>query len=325
MYEKQNHRLIQQFTGFSLEETPEVDKGSTSLLLNEIVNYISVSSKHNSELKLTRQYIVNELIMTEELETVELLYLNSTLDHSHAFRSFKVDDICELAKKFYPEDFTYSDLYTLIIQLEYYSYQQSPVQKFSGPYLGLKHNYSAFGDLPNKLLVDRPRTPENLLLETTYTWVCNLFVVAVSQSHRKLDLITLKMAGCQPVTLGEILQESGPETQMIKERFLSNFIVGFVCLNGYCIWWPIVNFLFHLTERTGTRTAPNIGPDIRHRSEDTDENWTRFNEQTHGCQVPSQVLCQLGSLNLAIEWVPDSDSDMENTTILPHNMADSRL
>ncbi|KAF3440118.1 hypothetical protein FNV43_RR18396 [Rhamnella rubrinervis] len=29
-------------------------------------------------------------------------------------------------------------------------YQQSPVQKFSGPYLGLKHNYSAFGGQPNK-------------------------------------------------------------------------------------------------------------------------------------------------------------------------------
>ncbi|KAF3431774.1 hypothetical protein FNV43_RR26510 [Rhamnella rubrinervis] len=57
------------------------------------------------------------------------------------------------------------------------SYQQSPIQNFSGSYLGLKHNYSAFGDQPNKLLVDRPRTPENLLLETAYTWVCNLFVV----------------------------------------------------------------------------------------------------------------------------------------------------
>ncbi|KAF3457418.1 hypothetical protein FNV43_RR02076 [Rhamnella rubrinervis] len=38
----------------------------------------------------------------------------------------------------------------------------------------------------------------------------------------------------------------------------------------------------------------------------------------------SPIPSSLAGLNLAIEWVPDSDSEMENTTILPHNMADSR-
>ena len=52
--------------------------------------------------------------------TMELLYLSSTLDPSHAFRSFKIDNICNLAEKFYPEDFTHFDLYALRIQLRYY-------------------------------------------------------------------------------------------------------------------------------------------------------------------------------------------------------------
>jgi hypothetical protein len=44
---------------------------------------------------------------------VELLYLSSTLDLFHAFTSFKADDICKLAEKFYLENFTPIDLYSL--------------------------------------------------------------------------------------------------------------------------------------------------------------------------------------------------------------------
>ncbi|KAF3453940.1 hypothetical protein FNV43_RR04381 [Rhamnella rubrinervis] len=49
------------------------------------------------------------------------------------------------------------------------SYQQSPVQKFSGLYLGLKHNYSAFGDQPNKVQylgrISQNTGPNNVLLD----------------------------------------------------------------------------------------------------------------------------------------------------------------
>ena len=55
--------------------------------------------------------------------TMELLYLSSALDPSHAFRSFNVDDICNLAEKFYPEDFTYSCLYALRIELGIIGFQ----------------------------------------------------------------------------------------------------------------------------------------------------------------------------------------------------------
>ena len=42
------------------------------------------------------------------------------LDPSHAFRSFEVDNISNFVEKFYPKDFTHSDLYTLIIELGYH-------------------------------------------------------------------------------------------------------------------------------------------------------------------------------------------------------------
>ncbi|KAF3457324.1 hypothetical protein FNV43_RR01981 [Rhamnella rubrinervis] len=104
-------------------------------MLNEIVNYMSASAKRHSELVLRRKYEIHELLMDGELETdfqlmelnnrfpentVELLCLSSALDPSHGFRSFNIDDICKLAEKFYPEDFTHSELYPLRIQLGYY-------------------------------------------------------------------------------------------------------------------------------------------------------------------------------------------------------------
>ena len=36
---------------------------------------------------------------------IELLILSSTLDPRNDYVSFKIDDICKLANKFYPEDF----------------------------------------------------------------------------------------------------------------------------------------------------------------------------------------------------------------------------
>ncbi|KAI5318135.1 hypothetical protein L3X38_037843 [Prunus dulcis] len=42
--------------------------------------------------------------------TMELLILSSALDPSDGFKSFKIDDICKLAEKFYPQDFTVKEL-----------------------------------------------------------------------------------------------------------------------------------------------------------------------------------------------------------------------
>jgi hypothetical protein len=53
-------------------------------------------------------------------QTMELLVLSSALDSRDGFRSFNKDDICSLAEKFYPQDFTPSELHALKLQLRFY-------------------------------------------------------------------------------------------------------------------------------------------------------------------------------------------------------------
>ncbi|XP_073131498.1 uncharacterized protein [Henckelia pumila] len=60
-------------------------------------------------------FILMELNTRFNESSVELLYLSTALDPKNSFASFCSDDICKLATKFYPEDFTDQD----IIALEY--------------------------------------------------------------------------------------------------------------------------------------------------------------------------------------------------------------
>ncbi|CAL8087240.1 unnamed protein product [Prunus armeniaca] len=46
-------------------------------------------------------------------QTVKLLYLTSTLDLRNSFEWFNIGDICNLAGKFYPQDFTTTELHAL--------------------------------------------------------------------------------------------------------------------------------------------------------------------------------------------------------------------
>ncbi|KAK3230532.1 hypothetical protein Dsin_002413 [Dipteronia sinensis] len=52
--------------------------------------------------------------------TIELLIFSSSLDPSDSFKSFHIDNICNLAEKFYPQDFSGSEIDTLRRQLEHY-------------------------------------------------------------------------------------------------------------------------------------------------------------------------------------------------------------
>ena len=55
-------------------------------------------------------------------QTIELLTFNSALNLIGGFKSFKIDDICTLARKFYSRDFTRIKLDTLRIQLKHYEH-----------------------------------------------------------------------------------------------------------------------------------------------------------------------------------------------------------
>ncbi|KAG6646247.1 hypothetical protein CIPAW_08G180800 [Carya illinoinensis] len=52
--------------------------------------------------------------------TMELLILSAALNPKGAYKSFKIDDICKLVEKFYPQDFTEQEKFLLRIQLQHY-------------------------------------------------------------------------------------------------------------------------------------------------------------------------------------------------------------
>ncbi|CAL8999881.1 unnamed protein product [Prunus brigantina] len=58
-------------------------------------------------------YQLGELNTRFPYETVELLRLSSSLDPRDAFKRFNIDDIYTLADKFYPQDFTTTELQAL--------------------------------------------------------------------------------------------------------------------------------------------------------------------------------------------------------------------
>ncbi|KAH9769035.1 TTF-type domain-containing protein [Citrus sinensis] len=62
--------------------------------------------------------------------TLELLTLSSALNPIDAFKSFKIEDICSLAERFYPEDFTKIELQALRRQLECFEIDIHSLQEF---------------------------------------------------------------------------------------------------------------------------------------------------------------------------------------------------
>jgi hypothetical protein len=64
--------------------------------------------------------------------TVELLILSSTLDPRTARESFRIDDICQLVNKFYPQDFTNLEKEQLEIELHHYEHNVVQDLSFQG-------------------------------------------------------------------------------------------------------------------------------------------------------------------------------------------------
>ncbi|XP_042423618.1 zinc finger MYM-type protein 1-like [Zingiber officinale] len=65
-------------------------------------------------------FLLMELNTRFNETSVELLSLSAALDPKNSFESFNIDDICKLAEKFYPQDFTKQDIYSLRIELQHY-------------------------------------------------------------------------------------------------------------------------------------------------------------------------------------------------------------
>ncbi|XP_027099167.1 uncharacterized protein [Coffea arabica] len=89
------------------------------------------SRSHYDEISVEHYYRVDIFLATidyqlQELHsrfndyTVELLILSTALDPRNGFMLFKIDDICKLAEKFYPNDFMEQELVRLRIELQHF-------------------------------------------------------------------------------------------------------------------------------------------------------------------------------------------------------------
>ncbi|XP_021825369.1 zinc finger MYM-type protein 1-like [Prunus avium] len=104
-----------------------------------------ITVEHHNQVDLfndTIDYQLEELNTRFIEGTIEFLTLSSTLDPNNDFKAFKIDDICKLAEKFYPGDFTSKDLRLLRYQLELFE---------SELHLDIFQNMSALSELCQRL------------------------------------------------------------------------------------------------------------------------------------------------------------------------------
>ncbi|CAL8096006.1 unnamed protein product [Prunus armeniaca] len=78
---------------------------------------IDVPDMSSRYMMSTRHCMFRELNDRFPEQTIELLILSSALDPRNSFKSFNIGHLCKLAEKFYPADFSLSDLKGLEIEL----------------------------------------------------------------------------------------------------------------------------------------------------------------------------------------------------------------
>ncbi|KAF5454575.1 hypothetical protein F2P56_024229 [Juglans regia] len=90
---------------------------TTCSVINTISNEGSNYSQHGDT---EAAYMLQELNNRFNNHAMELLILNAALNPKCAYKSFKIDDICKLVEKFYPQDFIEQERLLLRIQLQHY-------------------------------------------------------------------------------------------------------------------------------------------------------------------------------------------------------------
>ncbi|XP_071932881.1 uncharacterized protein [Coffea arabica] len=85
---------------------------------------ISVEHYYRMDIFLaTIDYQLQELHSMFNDHTMELLVLSTALDPRNGFMLFKIDDVCKLAEKFYPNNFMEQELVRLRIELQHFELQ----------------------------------------------------------------------------------------------------------------------------------------------------------------------------------------------------------
>jgi hypothetical protein len=109
--------------------------------------------------------------------TMELLVLSSALNPIDGFKSFNIDDICSLASKFYPADFTQVEMGKLRRQLQLNEYDVLCHPNFQ--------NMSSFSELCRKLVETRKGSIYFLIDRL----VCLVLTLPVSTSNNRTSIL----------------------------------------------------------------------------------------------------------------------------------------
>jgi hypothetical protein len=86
-------------------------------------NHITVEHHYHFDIfNTTIDFQLQELDNRFGENAMELLTLSSALNPKNAYKSFKIDDICILAEKYYPLDFSEQEKINLRYQLRYFEF-----------------------------------------------------------------------------------------------------------------------------------------------------------------------------------------------------------
>ena len=113
--------------------------------------------------------------------TADLLTLSSTLNPKDAFRSFKIDDICNFVENYYPQDFIEQEICLLKRQLQHYELDVTKHPNFQnmGTISKLCRGLEISGKLKFYYLIDRP--------------IHLVLTLSVSTTTTKRDFLAIKL------------------------------------------------------------------------------------------------------------------------------------
>ncbi|XP_042441196.1 zinc finger MYM-type protein 1-like [Zingiber officinale] len=126
-------------------------------------------------------------------ETVELLMLSSALDPKDNFNRFNIDKICNLAEKYYPEDFTEQEIHNLRCQLQHYELDVVCHENFQK--YPLSQNCvqeRAFSAMKHVKIVLRNRMGEDFLTDSMIIYIEREFASSIDSDSIIDEYYTLK-------------------------------------------------------------------------------------------------------------------------------------
>ncbi|XP_050378430.1 uncharacterized protein LOC126795693 [Argentina anserina] len=148
-------------------------------------NFISI--EHHYHIDVFNVWIdlqLSELNRIFSDQASELLILSSTLDPRDNFMSFKAEDVCNLAKKFYSEDFDDGEMFTLQSECAYYE-KDSSDPKFQ--------KLESIGDLCHTLVLTRKSEFFPMLYRLIYLVLTIHVSTATTERASAMNIIKNKL------------------------------------------------------------------------------------------------------------------------------------